>query len=94
MVNTGDATGTAPVDTAGQKPAAAKAAQKRVVPTPEPVKARKGTEIVTSEPAPGEAYTRPSFGISEGTRADLEQYGEVRDPFTGEQLTEADLPKK
>ena len=92
MVDTSDTTGTAPVTTAGAKPAA-KTATKRVVPTPEPVKARKGTEIVTSEPAPGEAYTRPSFGISEGTRADLEQYGEVRDPFTGEQLTESDLPK-
>jgi hypothetical protein len=93
MVDTQDTAGTARTETAGAKPAS-KSASKRVVPTPEPVKARKGTEIVTSEPAPGEAYARPSFGISEGTRADLEQYGEVRDPFTGEQLTEADLPKK
>jgi hypothetical protein len=90
MVDTQDAGGPAPVKTAGGKPTG-KAGEK-VVPTPEPVKARKGTEVVTSEPAPGEAYRRPSFGLSEGTRADLEQYGEARDPFTGEELTEADLP--
>lgn len=53
---------------------------------------RKGTEVVTSEPAAGEDRKQPSFGISEGTRADLEQYGETTDPFTGKLLTQKDLP--
>lgn len=35
--------------------------------------------------------TAPSFGISEGTRADLEQDGKATDPFTGKVLTRDDV---
>jgi hypothetical protein len=36
--------------------------------------------------------SEPSFGISEGTREELERTGKATSPFTGKPLTEADLP--
>lgn len=36
----------------------------------------------------------PSFGISEGTREELERTGKATSPFTGRKLTKADLPTK
>jgi hypothetical protein len=36
---------------------------------------------------------QPSFGISEGTRNDLEMHGKTTDPFTGKQLTQEDLDR-
>lgn len=34
---------------------------------------------------------RPSFGLSEGERADIEMNGQTTSPFTGERLDEDDL---
>jgi hypothetical protein len=42
-------------------------------------------------PADPEKPHRPSFGISEGTREELERTGKAVDPFTGEKLTKDDL---
>lgn len=50
----------------------------------------KGEDDRARSPRPGEA---PSFGMSEGTRVDLEEHGKTTDPFTGEQLTKDDLKK-
>jgi hypothetical protein len=36
----------------------------------------------------------PSFGMSEGTREELERIGKAVDPFTGAKLTRDDLKKK
>lgn len=36
--------------------------------------------------------TAPSFGMSEGTRAELELVEKTTDPFTGKTVTRADLP--
>lgn len=33
----------------------------------------------------------PSFGLSEGTRREIEENGEATDPFTGRRLTKNDL---
>lgn len=41
----------------------------------------------TARPAP----VAPSFGMSEGTRADLELVEKTTDPFTGRTVTRADL---
>lgn len=38
-----------------------------------------------------EAGKPASFGMSEGTRVDLEVNGKTTDPFTGEELTRDDL---
>lgn len=53
--------------------------------TTEVVKPEEHTKIVQAE-----EYEQPSFGISEGTRNDLEQYGKTTDPFTGKLLTSTD----
>ena len=45
---------------------------------------------VKAEPAKPQG---PSFGMSEGTREELERTGQATDPFTGRKLTRADLPK-
>jgi hypothetical protein len=39
------------------------------------------------------APTGPSFGMSEGTREELERTGHAVDPFTGKALTSEDLSK-
>jgi len=36
---------------------------------------------------------KPSFGMSEGTREELERVGKATDPFTGEKLTRDDLKR-
>jgi len=36
---------------------------------------------------------KPKFGLSEGTRDELERTGKAVDPFTGEKLTRDDLKK-
>lgn len=41
-----------------------------------------------TRPAP----TAPSFGMSEGTRTDLEQVEKTTDPFTGKTVTREDAP--
>lgn len=41
----------------------------------------------TARPGP----VAPSFGMSEGTRADLEQVEKTTDPFTGKTVTRDDL---
>lgn len=35
----------------------------------------------------------PSYGISEGTRDELERHGKATSPFTGKPLSRDDLPK-
>lgn len=48
---------------------------------------RKEPEAVTSEAAAPKAPYVPSFGMSEGTREELERTGHAVDPFTSEKLT-------
>lgn len=48
------------------------------------VKPEAFTEVVQAD---DKAPKQPSFGISEGTRNDLELYGKATDPFTGKLLT-------
>ena len=48
---------------------------------------------VKPEPAEPAKPQGPSFGMSEGTREELERTGHAVDPFTGRKLTRADLPK-
>lgn len=45
-----------------------------------------------NEPAGVSTPHQVSFGISEGTRQELEDRGEATDPFTGRKLTREDLP--
>jgi hypothetical protein len=42
-------------------------------------------------PTEPEQPRKPSFGMSEGTREELERTGKATDPFTGEKLTKDDL---
>lgn len=44
-------------------------------------------EQVVPQPNTRPKPHRPSFGMSEGERADLEQHGVTNSPFTGERLT-------
>lgn len=46
--------------------------------------------IPTDDPRKPE---EPSFGISEGTREELERTGKATSPFTGKPLDRSDLPK-
>jgi hypothetical protein len=46
---------------------------------------------VDADAAP--AVREASFGLSEGTREELERTGHAVDPFTGKTLTRDDLPK-
>lgn len=51
------------------------------------LRAELAARSTTARPAP----VAPSFGMSEGTREELERTGKATDPFTGEALTRDDL---
>ena len=53
------------------------------------LKARLAAAGIPVEP---EVPKAPSFGMSEGTREELERTGKATDPFTGAKLTKEDLP--
>jgi hypothetical protein len=44
-------------------------------------------DALAGKPPTRPVPTAPSFGMSEGTRADLEQVEETTDPFTGKKVT-------
>ena len=46
---------------------------------------------LAGKPAKPVAPTEPSFGLSEGTRDELDRMGKATSPFTGKSLTRADL---
>lgn len=49
-------------------------------------------QLTEESPSVGDGLRRgPSFGISEGTRAELERDGHAVCPFTGRSLTKEDL---
>lgn len=53
---------------------------------------KKTTATVKAEPVSEPVKPKgPSFGISEGTREELERLGVAVDPFTGRTLTRDDL---